>query len=220
MYSKILIIGLVFFVQNAFSQSKFSGYTGWTASKIQAKRISNNYPITPVEESHYTLPILHTFYGAVEYEYDFKMLRFSTGLSFLTLGTNDYFLSPVQTWRTWYTNVPLILGVKFNLPHDIRFIIESGVELGLESGSDINALSQDRGKYLFHVNAVTGIELEWNRFRLGSRLQIGLTTFRNIQETSLSHSAITTYVGYTLWDSQLAKEKRKKRLELKELKRK
>jgi len=53
-------------------------------------------------------------------------------------------------------------------------------------------------------------------------MQIAVTDYQEVGPSAtangvLRHSALTTYIGYTLWDSNVAKAKRKKRLECKKI---
>lgn len=193
-----------FYYNNSQAQHKISAYGGWTASKTQ------NYQ-DPVYNEVYA--VLHMPYLGFEYEYDYKKLRFSTGLSFTTLGRNMSIEKQIPI-GAMYANLPIIVGIQFELPKNWGFTIETGAELGLQLSSvSPIAYGGDPNKREANINAILGLETQWKAFRFGTRLQIGLTTFMPWKTwANDKHLGITTYLGYTLWDSKIAKEKRVKRL--------
>lgn len=193
-----------FYYNNSQAQHKISAYGGWTASQTQ------NYQ-APIYNEIYAA--LHMPYLGFEYEYDYKKLRFSTGLSFTTLGRSMSSEKQIPI-GAMYANLPIIAGIQFELPKNWGFTIEAGAELGIQL-SPISAIiyAGDPNKIESNINAIVGIETQWKAFRFGARLQIGLTTFMPWRTwANDKHLGITTYLGYTLWDSKIAKEKRAKRL--------
>jgi hypothetical protein len=192
-----------FYYNNSKAQHKISAYAGWTASQ------TINYQ-APVYNEIYA--VLHMPYLGFEYEYDYKKLRFSTGLALTTFGRSMSAEKQIALGST-YLNMPIIAGIQFNLKKNWGLTIESGVELGLEIASISSfVIGGDNNKREGNINAILGLETQWKAFRLGSRLQIGLTTFMPWRTWATDkHAGITTYLGYTLWDSKIAKEKRAKR---------
>lgn len=215
---KIIIFFLVFtFINNSQAQHKISAYGGWTMSKIQ-KRIDPALKKGAIYDEFYAFPILHAGYMGLEYEYDWKFFRFSTGLSYVILGSSEFVFRDTP-WETWYITVPVIGGVKWDLPHNFGLTLEAGVEVGFEIATGILVSTAAYNPW-GNVNAVLGVEANWKQFRFGTRLQYGLTKFRIMgsrQEITLRHSALTTYIGYTLWDSEKAHHRRAKRLSKKHL---
>lgn len=212
---KILSIFLVsyFLISNIKAQHKISAYVGWTASKIQTFYSSNAIK-RPVHDDLFALPVLHKPYVAFEYEYDWKKLRLSTGLSTTIWGASAFFGDP-DIWAEMYLNIPIIAGFRLDLPKKWNLTIESGFEAGMRlTNLGIYFYPDDyEFKFRGNLNAILGVEANWKQFRLGTRLQVGLSTFRYWNnDIWFKHSGITTYLGYTLWDSKIAKEKRAKRL--------
>lgn len=202
-----------FSIQNIiYAQHKVSAYTGWTASKIQTF-YSPDARKSPIDDELFAFPILHRPYVAFEYEYDWRKLRLSTGLSTTIWGTRASWGGTLQ-WAEMYLNIPTIAGIRFDLPKNWNLTVESGFETGMRlTHLGVYHVDDFEFRVRINVNTVLGIEANWKQFRLGTRLQVGLTTFRHFNDDIwFKHSAITTYLGYTIWDSQIAKEKRVKRL--------
>jgi hypothetical protein len=195
-----------FYYNNSHAQHKISAYAGWTASQ------SINYQ-SPARYKE-TSAVLHMPYLGFEYEYDWKKLRLSTGLSVSTLG-RSFSAEKQMPVGSMYANIPLIAGVHFELPKNWGLTLEGGAEFGLEI-SPISVISYGRNydnKMEGNINAVAGLETQWKQFRFGTRLQIGLTTYMPWrQDVNYKHAGITTYLGYTIWDSKIAKDKRAKQL--------
>lgn len=194
-----------FYYNNSQAQHKISAYAGWTASQSQ------NYQNPPLYKE--ISAVLHMPYLGFEYEYDWKKLRLSTGLSVTTLG-RSISTEKQMAMGSMYVNIPIIAGIQFDLSKNWGLTLEGGAELGIELSS-ISVISYmgDYNKTKGNINAITGIETQWKQFRFGTRLQIGLTTYLPAQRgVNYKHLGLTTYVGYTIWDSKIAKEKRAKRL--------
>lgn len=186
---------LYFFTSNA--QHKISGYVGWTASKLEV------YSKTNATINNLDYGFLHTPYLAFEYEYDWKKLRFSTGLSGIGMGASDFFGKDTH-WGGVYINIPILAGINWDLPKNWGLMVESGVEAGLKlvNIGDITTIDDMNNKVKGNINAVLGLESNWKRFRFGVRLQVGLTDFNKWSNSAtLKHVGVTTYLGYTLWDS-------------------
>jgi hypothetical protein len=194
-----------FYNNNAQAQHKISAYAGWTASQSQ------NYQSPPSYRE--ISAVLHMPYLAFEYEYDWKKLRFSTGLSVTTLG-RSISTEKQMAIGSMYANIPIIVGVQFELSKNWGLTLEGGAELGLQlSPISVVMSAGDPNKMEGNINAITGIETQWKQFRFGTRLQVGLTTYMPWRRgVNYKHLGLTTYVGYTIWDSKIAKEKRAKRL--------
>lgn len=207
-----LVITFHFFTKKSQAQHKISAYGGWTASKIQIF-LSPDSKKGPIFGDLFALPVLHRPYIAFEYEYDWKRLRLSTGLSTTIWGTSEFF-GDTQPWAEMYLNIPIIAGVRFDLPKHWNLTLESGFEAGVRlTNIGVYFLDDYEPRFRGNLNAILGVEANWKHFRLGARLQVGLTTFRYwSSDLWFKHSGITTYLGYTIWDSKIAKEKRAKRL--------
>lgn len=194
------------FYNNAQAQHKISVYGGWTASQLQNYKTPHQYPEVSA--------VLHMPYLGFEYEYDWKKLRLSTGLSVSTIGKSVSKEKQLAV-GSMYVNLPIIGGIQFDLAKNWGLTIESGVELGLElsSVSVYFTIADYNNKTKGNINGILALETQWKAFRLGTRLQIGLTQYRPWRTISDDrHAAITTYLGYTIWDSQIAKTKRAKKL--------
>ncbi len=209
---KNIILFLIFIIFQNFiqAQHKISAYGGWTASKIQ---VYSNTQKNPLDDELFAFPILHRPYLSFEYELDWKKLRLSTGLSTTIWGTSSTWGGTLQ-WAEMYLNLPIIAGLRLDLPKSWNLTIESGFETGIRlTPLGVYHLDDFEAKIRMNVNIILGIEANWKQFRLGTRLQIGLTTFRHFNDDIwFKHSGLTTYLGYTIWDSKIAKEKRVKRL--------
>lgn len=210
----LFLIVLTFLItnQHIYGQHKISAYAGWSASKIQID-LSPDVQKGPTFNEFFALPIFHSPYAAFEYEYDWKRLRFSTGLSVGTWGASEFFGDHLP-FAEMYLNIPIIAGGRFLLPKEWGLTIEGGVELGMRlTNIGIYFIDDYDFKFRGNINAVVGLEADWKRFRFGTRLQIGLSTFRYWNaDIGFRHSAITTYIGYTLFDSVESKKKLAKRL--------
>ncbi|MBL4649738.1 MAG: hypothetical protein JKY03_08405 [Aureispira sp.] len=215
MKTKILYLTILFFSfyhNSSQAQHKISAYGGWTAAKIQVYSNPNTQK-SPIDQELFAFPILHKPYVAFEYEYDWKKLRLSTGLSTTIWGTSASWGGSLQ-WAEMYLNIPTIAGFRFDLPKNWNITLESGLETGIRlTPLGVYHIDDFEFRVRINVNAILGLEANWKQFRLGTRLQVGLTTFRRFNDDIwFKHSGITTYIGYTIWDSQIAKEKRAKRL--------
>ncbi len=215
MKTNILSLTILFlsFGISSQAQHKISAYGGWTASKIQVF-LSPDKRKGPIFNDLFKLPILHKPYLSFEYEYDWKKLRLSTGLSIAIWGSSAFWGDP-DIWAEMYLNLPIIAGFRLDLPKNWNLTIESGFEAGMRlTNLGIYFYPDDyEFKFRGNLNAILGVEANWKQFRLGTRLQVGLTTFRYWNDDIwFKHSGLTTYLGYTIWDSKIAKEKRAKRL--------
>lgn len=208
----LILIPCIFIKNTIQAQHKISAYAGWTASKIQVY-LNPNTQKSPVHHELFAFPIFHSPYVAFEYEYDWKKLRLSTGLSVATWGTSASW-GGTLAWAEMYLNIPTIAGFRFDLPKKWNLTVESGLETGIRlTNIGVYHVDDFEFRVRINVNAILGVEANWKQFRLGTRLQVGLTTFRRFNDDIwFKHSGITTYIGYTIWDSKIAKEKRAKRL--------
>lgn len=211
---------LLVFTLSVHAQHKISAYGGWTASKLQVY-FNPNVP-TGTNSEVFDFSFLHSPYVAMEYEYDWKKLRLSTGLSMTCLGTGRFW-GEDQPWAGIYLNIPVIAGIKWNLPKNWSLTIETGIEAGLKLSAmgvvfvdDIDGIVNgvpQKKKVQGNINSILGLEANWKKFRFGARLQVGLTDFKVWNDdATMKHLALTTYIGCTLWDSKLAKERKAKRL--------
>lgn len=195
------LIYLLFCSSVCYGQSQISVQAGWTAAQVRAYERSSNGMQNLVDLADF--PILHSAYIGAEYEYDYRKLHVSTGLSFMTFGSkaDPFFGHP---WPIFYWVVPVLGGYKTTVAKDLDLLAEAGVDLGLQQGQDFVNVDY----YRFNVNVVVGAELHWKRFCLGTRFHWALTNFRVFEPFSYKHTAITTYIGYTLWDHKKCKTRR------------
>ena len=212
----IIIFSLGVFI-NLSAQHNISINGGLSISNLQKygspsalKKISVH------NELFSTTPYYCPFLG-LEYEFDFKRYRFSSGLSFLTMGANDFVFSN-ETTAEMYLSLPLLAGIKWPISSKTSIMIEAGAEFGLQIlnmgtvllGSRINKINGN-------IGLVAGIEGAWKNLRFGTRFHLGLTDYFSWDVNNgkdiihFKHASITIYLGYTLWNSKRSKERRLKR---------
>lgn len=192
------------FLQVSWAQSSLSFYSGWTASTVY----TTNAPFSKVSDHHLDIQMMHSpYFGGLEYEYDYKKLRLSTGLSFMLMGAQQQpylwsTLHPVYYWA-----VPVLAGYHIGLPNNFGLTLEGGLDLGYQQWTNP---FMPKPEHSFNLNTVIGIEGSWKRLRLGVRGRLGLTTFQEYEGNTYKHVALTTYLGYTLWDQAKSKARRLK----------
>lgn len=213
----ILSLLIAICISNAsVGQSKINIYGGWTPSKILVYATEELRQRTYFSDL-YRLPVYHSPYFALNYEYTHKSFVFTTGLSCFVLGTSEFFLAD-HSMAMMYINIPLFGGHKWNFSKGWGLKIEGGAEVGVGAlNMGLVTFLSTANQTRMNVNLTLGVEGEWKRLRFGTRVQVGVTDYQEVGPSPtargvLRHSAITTYIGYTLWDSVKAKERRKKRL--------
>jgi hypothetical protein len=209
----LFFLSFILCFYNIAAQSRMSLQLGWTVSKLQTI-YDRNIVKGPVFYEAADMPALHAPYGGLEYEYDYKKLRLSTGVSVMTFGSNRMPFFGETSWPTHYWVIPIVGGYRTALSKQLAFIIEGGVDIGFQQGSSGLIGS---GNYWGTINGILGVELEWQRWRLGTRLHWGLTNFRKLPPIIYKHTGITTYLGYTLWDHAQCKARLLKRQQEKQL---
>jgi len=208
---RILIIVFLCLCVKVNAQYKISANGGWTISKLQ-KQMAPSLKPGVIYNELYAFPVHHAPYLSFEYEYDWKSWHFSTGLSFMSLGTGEFMFDDTP-WTGDYISIPLAIGLNWDLPKGFGLTLETGIEAGLDLEISYVTFNAHKKRIKGNVNLILGIEGNWKRFRLGVRAQGGVTEFEIIgqnRDLVLRHSAITTYIGYTFWDSKKAKERRAK----------
>ena len=177
-----------------------------------------------------TSPYYSPFLG-IEYEFDFKRCRFSSGLSFLTMGADDFFFPNEPTGVT-YLSLPLLAGIKWPISSKTSIMIEVGAEFGIEILNIGTVTPGNRffnkinGKIEGNIGLVAGLEGAWKNLRFGTRFHLGLTDYTTWDVnygkdiTYFRHYSITIYLGYTIWNAEKSKERRLKRKQQKEKKKK
>jgi len=212
---QLIIILVSFLALSVHAQHKISAYGGWTMSKLQSQ-IHEGFKKGALYNQLNRFPVLHAEYFSFEYEYSWKRFQFSTGWSWVVMGTSNHPLVGFA-WKNWYITLPIYGGMHWEFPKDWGLTVETGVEIAYQQG--VGLYDGGTGSLWGNINAVLGVEGNWKRFRFGTRLQIGVTKFRVYAgESTLRHSGLTTYIGYTLWDSEKAYHRRAKRLSKKHLK--
>lgn len=192
------------------SQHQVSLNAGWTASKIVEFRKPNVSLGSAYKDLH-AFPMHHGVYGAIEYEYTLHPFKLSTGLSIAEFGTSKYILG---SWVMYYINIPIMIGYQWKLPKEFCFTLEGGAEIGIENSSTVIT----NNKWQVISLGTIGLEASWKRLRFGIKGHFSINPFRDWSTAYLHHSGITTYVGYTLFDSIQNKKRRAKRLEKKQSK--
>jgi hypothetical protein len=217
MSSKIIITTcLLFLIINLQAQSRISLYGGWTASKIRAIYDKNSFTPGPLfDEFFVNFPFWHTIYMGGEFEYDYKKLRLSTGFTMMAMGAGGMPLFPEYPWVVAYYTFPLLGGYHLKLEKGWDLTVEGGVEIGIQNGNPGGP--QTPGAHWGNINVVAAVETEWKHFRLGVRGHLGVTTFRTFDPIIYKHTAVTTYLGYTLWDHAQCKARRLQKQQEKQL---
>lgn len=189
------------------AQSRISILGGWTASKIRA--VNPNPPSGVYYGSLVNFSFMYFPYLAFEYEYDYRKLRLSTGISLMVFGANDTPFYGSFPWGTGYWVIPLLAGYHLKLDKGWGMVFEGGGDIGIQNGRTGGLMSG--GSYWGNINAVIGIELAYKRFRLGVRGHWGLTDFRYFDPIIYKHTAVTTYLSFDLWDHAKCKARKLKK---------
>jgi hypothetical protein len=213
-----LLVALASLSSNtSFGQHSLSITGGWTFSTL--------YKIgTPTAfEHHYyysdlfDFSLIHFPNFNLKYNYNAQAFRFSTGLSFLSIGTRDYFWKGTR-WAYLYLTVPVLVGRRFKFSKHHSLALEGGIEAGtsvMMVGDLVNAAKFK--ETLPYVGLILNIENSYKRFIFGIRGHLGLNNFdyyvfSTPQETIyFKHISGTVYIGYTFWDSHKAKIRRQQR---------
>lgn len=171
---------------------------GWTVSSIQ--RYATTPTFTPSSFIDNRAPLHAPFVGAV-YTYGFTQIdpcdhwQLSSGISIVTLGSNRSITPSLLPYSDSYFTIPILLGHHWRFNRRWHCTVKAGAEIGW-------ALIQRRvslGSTWGNVNAVLAAEVGWHRFKLGTRLQVGLTDYRIINDALFRHGGITTYCSYLLY---------------------
>ena len=197
------------------AQSRISLQTGWTISRIRAVYDKEQVQPGPYFDQLVKFKPWHTWCIGAEYEYDYKKLRLSVGFTTLSLGAGNTPLFPDYPWVKAYWMIPLLGGYHLKFPNGWGLVFEGGVEGGIQNEGNWNNIPN--GLSMWIINAIVGVEGEYKQFRLGIRGHWGLNTFQQLGEISYKHTAITTYLSYTLWDHAKAKQRRLEREQAKRL---
>lgn len=178
---------------------------GWTASKIQPQAPRFFTPSQlPYQAQHFE--VLHHPFVAVGVTADYRRLFLETGLSYLAFGASSTPLAPQQAWHSHYLSIPLLVGYQYFLSKYSKLVVLGGTELAFQIAE---APQQGHGGASWGTcNVLLGLQAHWRSFSMGTRLHIGLTKFRYVQETTLRHSGCTVYLAYTLWDSRKGKRRK------------
>lgn len=174
---------------------------GWTVSSIQ------RYATTPTlfESSFIDNRVpFHAPFVEVAYEYGFTQInpcnhwQLSTGVSVVTLGSNrSNVLSPLP-YSDSYLTLPILLGHRWRFDRRWHLTVQAGAEVGWALVRRQAALGTTWG----NINAVVAAEIGWHRFKLGTRLQVGLTDYRIIDDALFRHGGLTTYISCLLFHRQ------------------
>ncbi|MGH1339729.1 MAG: hypothetical protein ACRBFS_26660 [Aureispira sp.] len=215
----IIVIFFLFFESctTSFAQHQLSVTGGWTFSTLYKVGTKEAFETSYYYANLFRFSSIHLPNLNFKYNYHHRSLRFSTGISFLSLGTRDYFWQGTD-WAYLYLTVPLLIGHQFKLSNQWSLVTEGGVEIGTsldKVGSMVSAIHI--GKKLPYIGLVLGVESNYKRFVLGIRGHLGVNDFYhfefNAQQETLyfKHIGGTLYLGYTFWDSKKAKERRERR---------
>lgn len=197
----------------SFAQSKLNLQTGITISRIRAVYDPSVRKGTSFGDFSNFIPYYHPFLG-VEYEYVHNKIRISTGVAFTAFGSGNTPLFGNIPWPTFYWLIPVLGGYVIPCTKDVRLLLEGGIDIGLQQGE--SGIFYE-GTRWGNINAVVGIKLQYRRFHLGIRGHWGLTNFRYFPPITYKHTALTTYLGYTLWYQAKSKARRLKKQQEKQL---
>lgn len=204
MFIKIFLssILLLFIVTFATAQHQISIHGGWTISNLQKYGDKAEIKKISAKGAMFDTRIYQFPYLAAAYEYDWGAFRFSTGLSFLTLGADNYFL-PNEAVASMYLTVPLMAGRKWQLSDNTSLTASLGAEFGVRLMSTATiTLASDAFRVRGNINAAGGLEVQHKRFKFGAKLHVGLTNYGSWGTTPrvyFRHSGITAFIGYVLW---------------------
>jgi len=207
----LLTLGLLlmFASQLSFAQSKISLYGGYTFSEFAFYGQADRLDLYSTDYYGH-----HSPYLALEYEYDYKKVRFSTGISTAAMGSRRY----LSKWGVGelYATVPLLAGYQWSFSNNLGLTLEGGLEFGIGYGS-LGIVFVDNRNFKYNIGAAIAIEGQWKRFRYGTRFHLGLTDYKYVYNTDgtrtpIKHYAFTFYVGYTLWDAQKKRAKKRKKI--------
>ena len=214
-YIPLLLCLLLFLGGRAGAQSKVSVQLGSTFSQTRALYDKQQVQPGPYFHELVDLSILVGPHIYFEYEYTFRKLHLSTGFGFTNFGAGKIPFIGAPRWYTPYWMVPLLAGYRLKLPSQWALIVEGGGDIGFSDKS--NSIIRNGGSYWGNINAVVGIEVEYRRCRLGIRGHWGLTDFRYFNPITYKHTAVSTYLSYTLWDQAKVKQRHLEREQAKRL---
>lgn len=185
-------VGVLMTSHAQYSSHHFRVYGGWTYSYLQRSPSSNAPPDARIP--------LHFPYMGFEYEHNEGIWRLSSGVVCTVFGANDDFSPGSQLpYADAYLAVPLLVGPRWQLGRARRNVSFLTLEVGVEIGVALMHYQAQTGSTWGNINTAAALEWEYRRFRLGSRLQLGVTNYRIIQGSTYRHLGVTTYVGYELW---------------------
>lgn len=203
---------ILYFINTSFAQHQISIHGGWTVSNLQKYGDQVKIQRISAPGAMFATRIYHFPYLAGAYEYDWEAFRFSTGLSFLTLGADNYFI-PDEAVASMYLTVPLMVGRKWKLSDKTSLTASLGAEFGVRLMSTATiTLASDMIRVRGNINAAGGLELQHKRFKFGAKLHIGLVNYSHWgtnPRVHFRHSGITTYIGYLLWQRPTKKQKQR-----------
>ncbi|MBL4648348.1 MAG: hypothetical protein JKY03_01360 [Aureispira sp.] len=214
----IILVLLLSFSSNLLSaQHSLSITGGWTFSTFYKVGTKEALKASSYYADLYEFTPFHTLNINVKYEYTHQSFRLSTGLSLLSIGSNDYFFEGFENVYMYLT-VPVLFGYKKDFSKDISLVIEGGAEAGpslANVGSVVNLAK--RGQTRYYIGLIFGVEGKYRRFSLGARFHLGLNDFekeyfnKEKDVMYLKHIGGTIYLGYTIWDSSRVKKRNKKK---------
>jgi len=216
----ILVLLLIFYNSILSAQHSISVTGGWTFSTLY--KVGNEEAFkADAFYGLYNFSLFHAGNINAKYEYTHQSFRLSTGLSLLSLGANGYF-SKDGDIAYMYLTVPVLFGYKTTFSENLSLVIEGGGEVGVSVSrvGSVEVLGR-RGKTRYYVGLLFGVEGKYKRFSFGARFHLGLNDFedhtfsRNEETLYFKHIGSTIYLGYTIWDSSKAKQKKEKKLETK-----
>lgn len=203
-------------VNNNQAQHQLSIQGGWNFSSLYKVGSRETIQASTFNAEIFAFTPIHLPYLGVKYNYNLPSsnLRFSTGISFLSMGAMDFFWKGTR-WAYLYLTVPLMVGTSFKVSDQVNLAIEGGVEGGasLTNVGDLENAARI-GQTRYYAGILLGGEFNYKRMSLGIRGHLGVNNFDRwvftaIQETMyFRHIGGTVYIGYTFWDSAKAKQKK------------
>ncbi len=218
MYKVLLVLFFIGLWSCAKTQHEVGAIGGYTLSKARALYRADHQP-SFVDKDFTEFSFCHTPYIGVFYQHTHKRMILQTGFSSTIIGAgNKPWSNPGDTypWYHYYLTVPLMVGYQLPVNKHWYLNFKGGLDLGLQWGQPFIAV-YGQPKYWGHIGAAAGVELEWKRYRLGVRGMWGLTDFIVLPPFRYRHTALTTYIGYTFYDSEKAKIRRSKRVQTERL---
>lgn len=199
-----LIRLLIFFCLSVHlqAQNQLSFQIGMTHSNTRLGVSRNIEPFVPIIVDFSPLNSIH---ASLDYTHFYQDWSIGAGLAFQQFGRvhadGEYVIKPLSIVRYTYMAVPILVGRRFNFGKDIHILVRVGIDLGglLPDEYDYEKALAGQTKP-FNLNYLGDLAVGWRRFRVGGRLQWGAMPYLDVEVFNFSHTGITAYLSYVLWD--------------------